>query len=291
MTATIPPTSIALTYLARGADVDCLKHFKCFADSYKLYDAGTPHQLYIIFKGFKNKSYLLEAFDLFKNLNYIPIHLNDKNLDIGAYIEWAKIVDKKRICVLNTASEILSPFWLYKLSVNLSIHNVGLVGATGSFESLHEYNNIFSPFPNVHVRTTGFMIDRDLFLCIAADYNITSKDEAFMFESGPKSLTKQVLMKGKDILLVGRNGRGYSPEFWPHSDTFRQGTQSNLLIADNQTRNFSKMPWICKQDYVVRTWGQYIQYGNWLKKSSQCRHSSIKLLWIYLVGLLSRRIE
>ena len=84
---------------------------------------------------------------------------------------------------------------------------------------------------------------------------LCSKFDAFYFESGPKSLTRQVLARGKTVLLVGRNGRGYSPTFWPVSATFRQGTQTNLLIADGQTRVFDKYVWSDRYTIMHNTFG------------------------------------
>jgi hypothetical protein len=102
------------------------------------------------------------------------------------------------------------------------------------------------------------MIDRKLFLHLTEGLEIACKIDAFHFESGPESLTRKVIATGKEVLLVGRNGRGYSPQFWATSDTFRQGNQKNLLVADNQTRNFSFLPWNEKREFVLRTWGEFI---------------------------------
>jgi hypothetical protein len=44
---------------------------------------------------------------------------------------------------------------------------------------------------------------------------------------------------GLNVLVVGRDGRAYSPEEWPQSNTFWQSNQENLLVADNQTRSYS----------------------------------------------------
>jgi hypothetical protein len=204
---------------------------------------------------------LEKANTLFNGVPHKQVFLGDNSLDIGAYIEWANMIEEDLICVFNTASEILVPDWLRKLAINLALPNVGLVGATASYESLNEFNSAFPEFPNIHIRSTAFMIDRKLFLSIAEGLKIANKIDAFHFESGPKSLTRQVLAKGKEILLVGRNGRGYSPKFWATSHTFRQSTQRNLLVADNQTRNFSAFPWGKKREFVVRTWGKYIRDG------------------------------
>ncbi len=257
--------TIAVAYLARGADRNWFLSFERFLNSYRCNPSGVEHSLYVIFKGFVNNTDLEKAKALFSSVPHKPVFLGDENLDIGAYIEWANMVEKDLICVFNTASEILAPDWLRKFSVNLALPNVGLVGATASYESLNEWHGAFPIFPNIHIRSTGFMMDRALFLSITKDIKIADKIDAFHFESGPKSLTRQVIAKGKEVLLVGRNGRGYSPRFWAASDIFRQGTQKNLLIADNQTRNFFALSWPAKREFVNRTWRKYIRGDNWLQ--------------------------
>lgn len=251
--------SIAVAYLARGAGKNWLASFEQFLRSYQNNNAGVDHSLYIIFKGFSDDSTLKEAKKLFSTVPYTPIHLGDDNLDIGAYIDWANQINEKTICVFNTHSEILTDNWLLKLAVNLAIPNVGLVGATASYESLSELNRAFPKFPNIHVRSNAFMINRELFCQITKDMIIAGKHEAFHFESGPESMTRQVLATGQEALLVGSNGRGYSPKYWPESCTFRLGNQTNLLVGDNQTRNFNNFIWQEKREFVLRSWGPYIQ--------------------------------
>ena len=250
--------TIAVAYIARGADKDSILSFDRFLSSYLRNSPGVVHSLYVIFKGFEYDVDLVKARALFNSVHHTPVFLADDSLDIGAYIEWANMIEEDLICVLNTASEILVPDWLRKLEVNLAMPNVGLVGATASYESLNDYSSDFKAFPNIHIRSTAFMMDRGLFCKITKDLRIATKYDAFHFESGPKSLTRQILAQGKKILLVGRNGRGYSPPFWPKSDTFRQGIQKNLLISDNKTRSYLTMPWSQKRETVIRTWGPYL---------------------------------
>ena len=250
--------TIAVAYLARGADSNWLLSFERFINSYTRNDAGIEHSLYVIFKGFANNTDLKNGRALFNCIPHETIFLNDDTLDIGAYIEWANMIKEDLICVFNTGSEILAPNWLRKLAVNLEISNVGLVGATASYESLNELNGTFSLFPNSHIRTSAFMINRKLFLSMTEGLEISSKIDAYHFESGRKSLTRQVLAKGMEVLLVGRNGRGYSPKFWATSDTFRQGAQNNLLVADNQTRDYLALTWTQKRECIVKTWGKYL---------------------------------
>jgi hypothetical protein len=249
---------IAVAYLARGADSGWQSSLGRFIDSYEKYAAGVDHVLHVLFKGFADAGSLRDAQLLFGNLEHEAWFLQDDSLDIGAYIEWANANPAKYICAFGTSSEILSDKWLQKLKVNLELPNVDLVGATGSYESLSEMSSDFPPFPNVHVRSNAFMIRRELFCELTRDTLITDKISAYQFENGSSSLTQRVIAGGSEVLVVGANGRGYAPPYWPSSGTFRQGTQDNLLVADNQTRDFAAMRWPDKQAFAARTWGKYI---------------------------------
>lgn len=260
-------TTIAIAFLARGADVGWRSSCERFVASYLRCRPGADHSLYVILKGFPDTNALDDARSLFCGVRHTPVFLEDNSLDIGAYIEWANSIDQDVICALNTTSEILAEDWLRKLAVNLAIPNVGLVGATASYESLNEINKVFPVFPNIHIRSNAFMIDRKLFCRITKDLVIADKHGAFLFESGRQSMTRQVLSMGQEVLLVGRNGRAYSPKWWPASDTFRLGTQPNLLVGDNQTRNFAAMPWSEKREFAHRTWGIYIDESSLLSES------------------------
>lgn len=250
--------AIAVAYLARGSDINWLSSFEQFLNSYERHQAGCKHSLYVIYKGFKNSDDLEKAASLFTRIPHEPVYLGDDKFDLGAYIEWANMIEEDLICVLNTSSEILGPDWLYKLAVNLLLPNVGLVGATASYESLKELNRKFPGFPNIHIRTNAFMIDRVLFCNLTEGVRIGDKEDAWLLESGPRSLTRQVLEKGQEVLLVGNNGRAYSPKFWATSHIFRQGKQENLLVSDNQTKYFLSLPWSGKMILISSAWGNCI---------------------------------
>ena len=253
------PPRIAVAFLARGADSDWEPSCRRFLDSYTAHPAGTPHSFYVLFKGFEDMESLSRAKAMFAGTEHLEMMLDDDKLDIGAYIEWAGRVDHDQICAFNTHSEILSDDWLRKLAVNLALPDVGLVGATASYESLSSWNDAFPPFPNFHLRSNAFMVDRRTFCSYTDGMKIRDKVDAFHFESGPRSLSAYIAARGQEILIVGRNGRGYSRKFWPASDTFRLGFQRNLLVADNQTRNFLAMPWPEKRVTALRTWGRYLR--------------------------------
>jgi hypothetical protein len=180
---------------------------------------------------------------------------------------------------------------MYRL---ISRDEVGLVGATGSYES--PYSNVvekigpkaevsllgfkikvpvlirlahgmtvrkieqfiyglrFDPFPNCHVRTNAFMVSSDMLRAIKAPAIITKMD-AHRFESGKSGLTKQVLKTGKKALVVGKDGVGYDSDAWFTSRTFKSGSQENLLISDNQTRYFERSDSRLKAVLTLRAWG------------------------------------
>ncbi len=253
--------TIALAYLARGADEDHAKKFRDFVRSYKAFLPGIEHKLYIIFKGFAGAAHLTAATELFSSLEFNPVHTDDLSFDIGAYLASAKQIEAERICFLNTNSEIASHYWLAKLSNNLDVKNVGLVGATGSFESLSMIDQRIPRFPNLHMRSNAFMIERTRLIEMLSGRPIRTKMDTFFVESGPESLTRRIFQAGQNVLIVGRDGRGYHPESWPRSFTFRQWDQSNLLVKDNVTRTFDLAPWEEKRDLSAKSWGSYIHSG------------------------------
>ena len=250
--------TIAVAFLVRGSDEHWLPSCGRFIESYLSRPAGAAHSLHVLFKGFPDDGALEKAVSLFHGLPCMPAFLEDKGFDIGAYATWADMITEDCICCFNTSSEILAANWLARLRVNLLSTGVGLVGATASYESLGDVYDGFPAFPNAHIRTNAFMIQRRLFCDLTAGVEIRDKVDAYRFESGWDGMTRRVLGLGKEVLVVGRNGRGYPPRFWPLSDTFRQGLQGNLLVADNQTRMYTALPWRKKKEVVASTWGKYI---------------------------------
>ncbi|PNG25031.1 hypothetical protein [Methylocella silvestris] len=248
----------AVLYLARGADSNAEAKFAAFVRSYSNFPAGVEHDLFIVMKGFASTSMLHSTKDVFKGLAPVFIEVDDNSFDIGAYRDTLKTIPHERLCFLNTNSEICSASWLLKLCVNLDRDNVGVVSASGSFESLSMMGRRFPAFPNVHIRSNAFLMHRNHFLAVVSKAKLSAKLDAWLLESGDSSFTRYVFSLGLDALIVGRNGRGYSSAWWTASDTFRQGEQSNLLVSDNVTRSFDDMTWSDKADACRSAWGDYI---------------------------------
>jgi hypothetical protein len=95
----------------------------------------------------------------------------------------------------------------------------------------------FEPFPTFHIRTNAFLISRESIRKMRP-CNILTKWDAYKFESGKSSLTSRVLATGREVLVVGRDGRGYARDRWHESNTFWQRDQANLMVADNQTNDY-----------------------------------------------------
>ena len=113
----------------------------------------------------------------------------------------------------------------------------------------------FPPFPNPHIRTNALLIRQDLMLDIDVGV-LTVKADVHRFESGRRSLTRQVLRRGLEVFVVGRDGDAYPPEQWPGSHTFRSGDQANLMVSDNRTEEWATMDSPRKEELMVRAWGR-----------------------------------
>jgi hypothetical protein len=97
----------------------------------------------------------------------------------------------------------------------------------------------FEGFPAYHLRTNAFMATRAT-LGKVRIRRIETKMDAYRLENGRHSLTRQVQAMGLRTLVVASDGNTYDHEQWPLSRTLWQGNQESLMIADNQTRSYSR---------------------------------------------------
>lgn len=246
--------SIAVVYLARGYDRDHLDRFERFLDSYREFPAGLDHKLYVIFKGFRSPRSLATGKAFFAKVPHQAAYTGDDHFDLGAYAETTASIGEDVVCYFNTNAEIVSANWLLKLVSNLNQPYIGAVAATGSFESLYGLSTRFLPYPNPHLRSNAISMWRDDALEIFSSIPIKGKMDAFMLESGPGGITRQIMNRGLSPLVVGADGRGYSAEWWAFSGTFRQGTQANLLVHDNVTRLYDEAPVERKNYFATLSW-------------------------------------
>ena len=281
---------IAVVHLVRiGNGIETLQRF---LESYRENAAGLDHDLIVVLKGFSTASdELREVRAALAGVDHREIEVEDAGYDITAYFAAARALEHDYFCFLNSFSVLLHPDWLEKLCRHAVRPGVGLVGATGSAQSqysvslywqlkrkpfrwgavlprllrrdarleraihrkLAPYAGHFDPFPSYHVRTNAFVLSRETLSKIDCD-GIETKMDAYWFESGARGLTRQVGGMGLETLVVGRDGIGYRPEEWHESDTFCSGKMDNLLVADNQTRDYAEGD-DERQDFLFRhTW-------------------------------------
>ena len=263
--------------------------FETFINSYIKYPAGIAHDFLIVFKNSnKTKEELQPYYELLRNnnINFKELFF-DKGLDIDTYFFAAPKVTTEYVAFINNNSIILDKDWLLKLYNGFEYNNIGAVGCTASSQSLYntvyadqkwywEFDKkfivnfrkykmfikaffywrffIFKPFPNPHLRTNAFIMKREVFLKIKHN-EITTKFQAFKFESGKKSLTNQLFNMGLEILIVGKDGCYYKPADWENSNTFLQNNQTNLLVADKQTINYDNENEIERKKLTKLSWG------------------------------------
>jgi hypothetical protein len=268
---------LAVFHLVRKYnDIQMLRDFLV---SYANHKSGVEHDLIIIFKGFTNDVDKTAQLELLSPFTYQSYDVSDHGFDITAYISACKHYAQVYLylCFLNSHSVIQAKNWLKILYDNIIRENVGLVGATGSWQSLSGgrrfkiacavggcflktvlskstrkvkkeeicdvYQHFmfllnFDQFPNVHIRTNSFMISSVLMLEVCHQ-QIDSKYDAYKFESGKKGLSKTIINKRLKLLMVGSDGQAYEPKSWPNSNIYMNNAQDNLLISDNMTRKYT----------------------------------------------------
>ncbi|MEX2107855.1 MAG: hypothetical protein WD827_03080 [Solirubrobacterales bacterium] len=212
-----------------------------FIASYHEHPAGAEHRLVLALAGPDGDRTPWRR--AFAAIEHDELELGE-GMDLDHYRAVAERVVAEHYCFVNTHSVVLADGWLGQLEQALLASGVGMVGTTGSYESpnavrpgpLRRLRPGHDPFPNPHLRTNGFALERQLLLDLDWPTGLT-KLESVALEGGTRSLTRQVRERGLETLVVGRDG-AYPTDRWRQSATFRSGGQSNLLLADNRTRHY-----------------------------------------------------
>ena len=261
-----------------------IEPFREFLRSYRQYPAEVDHGLVVLFNGFRGDD-LGEHRALLAGIPHRELRVPRPVRDLRAYFWGARNAEGRFLCFLNSYSSVLAAGWLRKLHENVTQPGVAAAGATGSWESfytnyklriaevgqpgspigwvkhlnrlrkLRRYRANFSPAPNPHLRSNAFMIERSRWLALVPG-SLRTKWSTWLFESGKRGLTPQLTAQGLEVVVVGRDGRGYTPDLWPQSGTFRKDEQANLLIADNRTRQYAEAA-DAARSYMSRiAWGE-----------------------------------
>jgi hypothetical protein len=251
---------------------------RAFLRSYHAHPAGAEHELVVVLNGARSEPsdgdctrevLLAELTETEHRL----IELPGPVLDLTAYGEVTRELEHSRLCFLNSYSVVLADDWLGHLARAGELPGVGLVGATGSWETqaklvhgsaMHWAYQLaklrakwrdYPHFPNPHIRTTAFMLERRVVLELGLD-RVRDKYSAYLLESGWQNITRQIQGRGLRPVVVGRDGRAYEVEEWPRSHTYRSGGQSNLLVADNRTEDWQRASPELRQRLSRHAWGE-----------------------------------
>jgi len=127
-----PKPPVSVVYLARVAEgIEAIERFR---QSYVERDAGIEHDLVVCLKGDdENEARQVRA--LLEPIATRFVAQTDAGYDIHAYLRTAQTVETQWVCCLNTFSVINKPGWLDLLHRAARRPNVGMVGATASYES------------------------------------------------------------------------------------------------------------------------------------------------------------
>jgi hypothetical protein len=68
-------------------------------------------------------------------------------------------------------------------------------------------------------------------------------------------MTAQIRALNKRVVIVDRNGDVYEIDEWYRSNTFWRATQQHLLVSDNQTRMFDRLPRDGRRYLSYLAWG------------------------------------
>ncbi len=115
----------------------------------------------------------------------------------------------------------------------------------------------YPPFPNPHIRTTGFLVRRAALLGFDRR-GFRDKHTAYEFESGYGSLTAQIRLGGQAALVVNSDDREFDVADWWRSGTYRLDDQSKLLVTDGQSRKFPAMDAGSRLIHARMSWGDYL---------------------------------
>lgn len=266
-----------------------LEHFNCFIESYSKFSSNVKHQLVIALKGCNhNDEIVTHCKKIFDDKKIEPQFLFVPNLgfDINAYQYILNQINTTYAICFNTKSIILHENWLdiYQEHCN---EKLGIIAATASFQShlstvLNEENWFYNfekkltenlkkyllllkantvwrfyykKFPNPHVRTNAFLVNKAIFLSLDIKNPLTSKRKAYVLESGFYSITNQLLQKKLIVGIIDKNGKFFDVKNANLSNTFWKNNQEDLLIEDNQTALYRNASNSEKKELSLLAWG------------------------------------
>lgn len=265
-------TECAVMYLERWCNPPYFTN--TFLQSMAKFPAGADHDYIHIMKGFEKKepSPCIARHMQETGQKVQIFHVPDDRPALSVMTDVIRQLPHKKVLLFMSWSRILAPNWLkFYLDAFKVVPDCGIVGASSGWER-RNLKDLSEPFPNVGIRTTGFMVDRLMFL-EAVGGGIKERKDENDFEAGPNGLTKQIMAKGLKPVVVDRWGKVWHVAEWPVSKTFRSGFQEGLLVADNRTYDYAasknkRRRWLAKINWgdqaVVPYASPWRRFNAWL---------------------------
>ena len=245
-----------------------------FLQNYTNFNSGYPHELLICFKQLNNEK--INSFrKLLNNIEYTEYIDNHSNndFDLGSYSRVATGNPSRHIFFLNSYSYPVCENWLNKIIINYEEKSI--LATSASYESLLSsiklkkfyklisytikllnYKRIFNPFPNPHIRTTGFFMKGSEYSQFMRNKFINSKIDAWKIESGKKSLTNYFKKLNFNIYVINSDGKKFSEKEWKKSQTYNYLDQSKSIISDRHTRKYHSLNKAEKLKFQTNAWGR-----------------------------------
>ena len=230
-----------------------------FLRNYENFKSGYPHELLICFKLFDDKK--LNIFrKLLLNINYtefVDKHINN-DFDLGSYTRVSLNYKSRHIFFLNSYSYPVCKNWLNMIVKNYTENSILATSASNQsllssikikkfykfisyFKKLYEYKNLFYPFPNPHIRTTGFLIKGSDFFEFMKNKSIKSKIDTWKIESGKNSLTNHFKKLNFNIYVINSDGNKFEEKDWKFSETYNYLEKSKSIISDKHIRKYDEL--------------------------------------------------
>ena len=230
--------SLALVHLVRAANPTY--HLEQFVAAYRAAPPGVQHLFVFACKGFTDHG-IVALGPVWRDLPNVILRLPDTGFDLGSYRQACLQIPNEYVCFVNSYARPRVPNWLANLYAVARRPEVGISGATGSFQI------------DPHVRTNAFCMRRQQYLALVT-HDPPNKQAACDLEAGSESLTRRILARGFQARIVGRGNIDVDLRQAQGTRTFRWGRQENLLVADNRTDEY---------DHGNADWRAFLQRVAW----------------------------
>ena len=262
---------VIIAYLYTKFDVK--ENLINFINHYQKNPPGYNHMLVICYKLLKvcEVNSLRNITNIVPHTEYIdPIRVND--YDFGSYKRIAEKYPNLPIFFTLGHSYPVSQNWLKKLINHFD--KTTLVGTSASYESIFSsfvnkkkykllfnfkefffFKKNFPNFPNPHLRTINFMLYGRDYLKFISDKSFMNKKDAWICESGFKSLTNYFKSKNYKIYVVNSDNNVFSINDFKLSNTYCFSNQSKQLFSDKHSRKYDAANNSDKTKISVTVWG------------------------------------